>query len=239
MLEVSGLRAGYGAINVLWDVSLRARAGQLTAIIGPNGAGKTTLLRAIMGLVPITHGHVVLEGSRLAGTASWQLAERGVALIPEGRLIFGDMSVEENLIMGAYAKSQRAHLADRLEQAYAMFPRLRERRRQLAGSLSGGEAQMLAMARGLMSNPRLLIIDEPSLGLSPLMVAELFGILEQLKPGRTIILVEQNTRRAVGVADHVYLMQSGKVVLSQTASEIDFEQLHALYFARKQAAGGA
>ena len=233
MLEVSGVRAGYGAINVLWDVSLRARAGQLTAIIGPNGAGKTTLLRAIMGLVPVTSGQVALAGAPLTKVPTWELAERGVALIPEGRLVFGDMSVEENLIMGAFAKSQRAHLASRLEQAYAMFPRLRERRRQLAGSLSGGEAQMLAMARGLMSDPQLLIIDEPSLGLAPLMVAELFSILEQLKTGRTIILVEQNTRRAVAVADHVYLMQSGKVVLSQAANEVDFDRLHALYFARK------
>jgi branched-chain amino acid transport system ATP-binding protein len=233
MLELKQVRAGYGAINVLWDVSLTAAGGKLTTIIGPNGAGKTTLLRAIMGLVPVTHGQVELNGESLAGIPTWEMAERSVAMIPEGRMTFRDMSVEENLIMGAFPKAHRAHVNARLEQAYAMFPRLRERRRQLAGSLSGGEAQMLAMARGLMSDPKLLIVDEPSLGLAPLVVNELFEILERLKDGgRTIILVEQNTSRAVGVADHVYLMQSGKVVLSQAASEVDLDRLHELYFAR-------
>jgi branched-chain amino acid transport system ATP-binding protein len=233
MLELKGVRAGYGAINVLWDVSLAAKAGSLTTIIGPNGAGKTTLLRAIMGLLPVTHGEITLNGRPLAGTPTWGMAELSVAMIPEGRMTFRDMSVEENLIMGAFPKAHRSHVAARLEEAYAMFPRLRERRRQLAGSLSGGEAQMLAMARGLMSDPKLLIVDEPSLGLAPLVVGELFEILARLKDGsRTIILVEQNTQRAVGVADYVYLMQSGKVVLSQAAGEVDLAHLHELYFAR-------
>jgi len=233
MLEVAQIRAGYGAINVLWDVSLKAEAGKLTTIIGPNGAGKTTLLRTIMGLAPLTAGEIRLDGQRLNGTPTWEMANHGIAMIPEGRMVFRDMSVEENLIMGAFHKSHRAHVKQRLEEAYAMFPRLRERRTQLAGSLSGGEAQMLAMARGLMSNPRLLIIDEPSLGLAPLVVNELFEILERLKAGgRTIILVEQNTERAVAVADHVYLMQSGRVALSQSASEVELQHLHDLYFAR-------
>ncbi|NRR30783.1 ABC transporter ATP-binding protein [Oxalobacteraceae bacterium] len=233
MLELNGVRAGYGAINVLWDVSLKAGAGQLTTIIGPNGAGKTTLLRAIMGLLPLGAGSIAVDGQRLDGRPTWKMADVGIAMVPEGRMVFRDMSVEENLIMGAYHPSHRAHMPERLEAAYAMFPRLRERRRQLAGSLSGGEAQMLAMARGLMSNPRLLIVDEPSLGLSPLLVNELFEVLARLKgEGRTIVLVEQNTARAVGVADHVYLMQGGKVVLSQPAAEVSLEQLHELYFAR-------
>ncbi|MBV6319790.1 ABC transporter ATP-binding protein [Duganella violaceipulchra] len=233
MLEVDQIRAGYGAINVLWDVTLKAEAGKLTTIIGPNGAGKTTLLRAIMGLTPLTGGAIRLDGQRLNGTPTWDMADHGIAMIPEGRMVFRDMGVEENLVMGAFHQSHRAHVKQRLEQAYAMFPRLRERRTQLAGSLSGGEAQMLAMARGLMSNPRLLIIDEPSLGLAPLVVNELFEILERLKAGgRTIILVEQNTERAVGVADHVYLMQSGRVALSQPASQVELQHLHALYFAR-------
>ena len=233
MLEVDQARAGYGAINVLWDVSLKAETGKLTTIIGPNGAGKTTLLRAIMGLAPLSAGEIRLNGKRLDGTPTWDMADHGIAMIPEGRMVFRDMSVEENLIMGAFHKSHRAHLKPRLDQAYGMFPRLRERRAQLAGSLSGGEAQMLAMARGLMSDPRLLIIDEPSLGLAPLVVNELFEILERLKAGgRTIILVEQNTERAVAVADHVYLMQSGRVALSQPASGIDLQHLHDLYFAR-------
>jgi branched-chain amino acid transport system ATP-binding protein len=161
------------------------------------------------------------------------MAGLSVAMIPEGRMTFRDMSVEENLIMGGFPKAQRAHVTARLEEAYAMFPRLKERRRQLAGSLSGGEAQMLAMARGLMADPKLLIIDEPSLGLAPVVVNEVFEILARLKDGtRTIILVEQNTQRAVGVADHVYLMQSGKVVLSEPASNVDLERLNELYFAR-------
>ena len=148
-------------------------------------------------------------------------------------MVFRDMTVEENLMMGAFAPQHRASAAANLEKSYVMFPRLRERRKQLAGSLSGGEAQMLAMARGLMSDPKLLIIDEPSLGLAPVMVNELFEILGRLKgDGRTIVLVEQNTQRAVGVADHVYLMQSGKVVLSQAASEVSLDHLHDLYFAR-------
>ena len=233
MLELKGVRSGYGAINVLWDVSLTAEAGKLTTIIGPNGAGKTTLLRAIMGLLPVTQGGITLNGTSLAGTATWSMADLSVAMIPEGRMTFRDMSVEENLIMGGFPKAHRGHVAARLEEAYVMFPRLRERRRQLAGSLSGGEAQMLAMARGLMSDPKLLIVDEPSLGLAPLVVNELFDILARLKDGsRTIILVEQNTQRAVAVADHVYLMQSGKVVLSQAAAEVDLAHLHELYFAR-------
>jgi branched-chain amino acid transport system ATP-binding protein len=233
MLELKGVRAGYGAINVLWDVSLTAATGKLTTIIGPNGAGKTTLLRAIMGLLPVTHGEITLDGTSLAGTPTWDMAGLSVAMIPEGRMTFRDMSVEENLIMGGFPKAHRVHVAARLEEAYAMFPRLRERRKQMAGSLSGGEAQMLAMARGLMSDPNLLIVDEPSLGLAPLVVGELFEILARLRDGsRTIILVEQNTQRAVAVADHVYLMQSGKVVLSQAAAEVDLAHLHELYFAR-------
>ena len=233
MLDIENLRAGYGAINVLWDVSLSIRKGKLTTIIGPNGAGKTTMLRAIMGLLPVDAGSIALDGTPINGTPTWKMSDARVTMIPEGRMTFRDMSVEENLIMGAFPKAHRSHMPARLAEAYAMFPRLHERRRQLAGSLSGGEAQMLAMARGLMSDPSLLIIDEPSLGLAPLVVNELFEILARLNDGkRTIILVEQNTARAVKVADHVYLMQSGRVALSQAAADVDLEHLHALYFAR-------
>jgi branched-chain amino acid transport system ATP-binding protein len=233
MLEITRLRAGYGAINVLWDLSLSVQPGKLTTIIGPNGAGKTTLLRAITGLVPVTQGAITLDGKPLNGLPTWRMNEVSMAMIPEGRMVFRDMTVEENLMMGAFAPQHRASAPAKLEKSYVMFPRLRERRKQLAGSLSGGEAQMLAMARGLMSDPKLLIIDEPSLGLAPVMVNELFDILGRLKSdGRTIVLVEQNTQRAVGVADHVYLMQSGKVVLSQAASEVSLDHLHDLYFAR-------
>ena len=233
MLEIENVRAGYGAINVLWDVSISVAAGELTTIIGPNGAGKTTLLRAIMGLLPLTQGSIRLDGRPLDGTSTWNMLELGVAMIPEGRMIFKDMTIEENLMLGAFPKARRAASRANCDKAYAMFPRLFERRGQLAGTLSGGEAQMLAMARGLMSDPKLLIIDEPSLGLAPVVVNELFEILARLKAdGRTIVLVEQNTQQAVGVADQVYLMQSGKVVLSQPASKVSLEQLHELYFAR-------
>jgi len=233
MLEVTNVRAGYGAINVLWDVSLRFAPGKLTTLIGPNGAGKTTLLRAIMGLLPLTAGQISLQGKSLNGTPTWKMPDLSVAMIPEGRMTFKDMTVEDNLTMGAFPKAHRAKLAAHLERSYALFPRLGERRKQLAGSLSGGEAQMLAMARGLMADPQLLIIDEPSLGLSPLLVNELFDILMRLKQdGRTIVLVEQNTHRAVAVADHVYLMQSGKIIHSQAAAEVNLDQLHDLYFAR-------
>ena len=233
MLEVRGLRAGYGAINVLWDVDLQFETGKLTAIIGPNGAGKTTLLRAIMGLVPATAGAITLDDKALTGIATSQMADLGIALIPEGRMIFRDMSVEENLLLGAYAVRAKGDVAARLAQAYSMFPRLDERRRQLSGSLSGGEAQMLAMARGLMADPKLLLIDEPSLGLAPVVAQEIFTLLRRLKDaGRTIVLVEQNTQRAVDIADDVYLLQGGKVVLGQPAATVDLEQLHRLYFAR-------
>lgn len=233
MLEVKGVRAGYGAINVLWDVGLSVAAGRLTAIIGPNGAGKTTLLRAIMGQVDISAGEIALDGVALSGMGTARLATLGVAMIPEGRMIFRDMSVEENLLLGAYPRRLRGDAESRLQRAYASFPRLSERRRQLAGSLSGGEAQMLAMARGLMAEPRLLLIDEPSLGLAPLVVREVFEELARLKAaGRTVVLVEQNTRRAIDIADHVYLMQSGRIVLSLPAREVDLDALHRLYFSR-------
>ncbi|MBF6617552.1 ABC transporter ATP-binding protein [Pollutimonas thiosulfatoxidans] len=232
MIEVQGLRAGYGAINILWDVSISVRPGELTTIIGPNGAGKTTLLRAIMGLLPVSQGTIQLNDKPLSGIPTWKMPDLGVVMIPEGRMVFKDMTIEENLMLGAFTPKHRAGSRRQCDKAYDMFPRLRERRNQRAGTLSGGEAQMLAMGRGLMADPQVLIIDEPSLGLAPVVVNELFQTLGRLKAeGRTIILVEQSTHRAVGVADHVYLMQGGKVVLSQRAAEVDMEQLHELYFA--------
>jgi branched-chain amino acid transport system ATP-binding protein len=233
LLELRRVRAGYGSINVLWDVDLHAAAGRLTTIIGPNGAGKTTLLRAIVGLVPVTQGEILVAGRSCIGTPTWAMARAGVALIPEGRMIFGELSVEENLLVGAFEKSRRPRARANLERMYELFPRLRERRGQPAGSLSGGEAQMLAIGRGLMSEPRLVLVDEPSLGLAPVLVRELFAILGRLKAeGRTIVLVEQNTHMAVGIADHVYLMRAGKVVLSEPAAAVDLHRLHDLYFAR-------
>ncbi|NMM38255.1 MAG: ABC transporter ATP-binding protein [Glaciimonas sp.] len=240
MLEIKNLRAGYGAINVLWDVNLNFKKGHLTAIVGPNGAGKSTLLKTIMGLLVPSQGEVVLRhetgneprNKPLSSRRTWDMAELGISLIPEGRLLFRDMSVEENLTLGSFPKKQRASLAHNLERAYALFPKLKERRKQMAGSLSGGEAQMVAMARGLMAEPCILLIDEPSLGLAPLIVQEIFSILRKLRQdGVTIVLVEQNTHLALDVADHVYMMRSGRVILDQPADQVDIGTLHELYFA--------
>ena len=233
MLKVEHIQAGYGDINILWDVSLSVEQGQFTTIIGTNGAGKTTLLRAIMGLIPLKQGQILLDGVSLNRCNTWDMNEQGLCLIPEGRMVFREMSVEENLMMGAYPHKSRANAKHNLESVYERFPRLKERYRQLAGSLSGGESQMLAMGRGLMSEPEIILIDEPSLGLAPVIVNDIFEILRGLKEeGKTIVLVEQNTHRSVGMADHVYLMQSGKVILSQAAAEVDLDALHDLYFAR-------
>ncbi|MGB6007694.1 ABC transporter ATP-binding protein [Castellaniella sp.] len=233
MLEVENIRAGYGDINILWDVSVTFETGKLTTIIGTNGAGKTTLLRAILGLIPLSQGRIALDDQPLDKLSTWDLTEQGISLIPEGRMVFKEMSVEENLQMGAYPRRSRMQVGSNLERVYQRFPKLKERRRQLAGSLSGGEAQMLAMGRGLMSEPQIILIDEPSLGLAPVIVNDIFAILKTLKDeGKTIVLVEQNTHRAVGIADHVYLMQSGKIILSQEADTVDLDALHKLYFAQ-------
>ncbi|NML35016.1 ABC transporter ATP-binding protein [Paraburkholderia antibiotica] len=233
MLEMNAVRAGYGAINVLWDVSLNVARGEVTTIVGPNGAGKTTLLRAIMGLLPLQRGQIVYDGVSLAGVPTWDLPERGIAMVPEGRMIFRDMSIEENLMLGAFPKARRQAAKTQLEEVFALFPLLKERRALPAGTLSGGQAQMLALGRGLMSSPRLLLIDEPSLGLAPVIVQEVFEILARLKAeGRTIVLVEQNTNMALRLADQVYLMQGGKVTLSARAAEVDVDTLHDMYFAR-------
>lgn len=236
LLEITNLRAGYGAINVLWDVNLAVEDGRTTVIVGPNGAGKTTLLRATMGLVRGTGGDVLLNGKSVIRRKTWDIVDQGIVMIPEGRMVFPDMSVYDNLMMGAYARNGRPGWRDNLDRVYDMFPRLLERRQQLAGSLSGGEAQMLAIGRGLMEAPRALLIDEPSLGLAPVIVGEIFATLAELKKqGMTIVLVEQNTSRALDIADHVYLMRSGKVMLSRPAADVDLDALHDLYFAREMA----
>ncbi|SDD92531.1 ABC transporter ATP-binding protein [Paraburkholderia lycopersici] len=233
MLEINSARAGYGAINVLWDVSLDVASGEVTTIVGPNGAGKTTLLRAIMGLVPLERGQIAFDGDALAGVPTWDMARRGIAMVPEGRMIFRDMTIEENLMLGAFAKTRRAGAKAQLEEVYALFPLLKERRALPAGTLSGGQAQMLALGRGLMSSPQLMLIDEPSLGLAPVMVQEVFAILERLKTaGRTIVLVEQNTGMALRLADQVYLMQGGKVTFAARAKDVNVDELHDMYFAR-------
>jgi len=233
LLDVQSVRAGYGSINVLWDMTLGIPEGKLTCILGPNGGGKTTLLRTIMGLIPASAGNVSFEGRDCTNEKTWNMVSQGVVMIPEGRMIFRDMTVEDNLLVGAFPKKCRARYKQNLDMAYQMFPRLKERRDQLASSLSGGEAQMLAMGRGLMEEPKVILVDEPSLGLAPVIVDEVMGILDNLRnQGRTIVLVEQNTNKALAIADHVHLVRGGKVVLSQDADQVDLAHLHDLYFAR-------
>lgn len=233
MLNITNLRAGYGAINILWDLSLEIPEGKLTTILGPNGAGKTTLMRAIMGLVPTTQGDIQLGQQSLVGTNTWDMAKHGIVMVPEGRMVFKEMTVEDNLFMGAFPKERRANSKKNLQRVYELFPRLQERRTQLAGSLSGGEAQMVAIGRGLMAEPEIIILDEPTLGLAPVIVKEIAAIIKLLKQeGRTIILVEQNTHMAVKLSDYVHLMQTGKVLFSEEAANVDMDQLHDLYFGK-------
>ena len=233
MLNITNLRAGYGPINVLWDVSLNIPEGKLTTILGPNGAGKTTLMRAIMGLIPVSQGDIQLSQQSILATDTWDMAQRGIVMVPEGRMVFREMTVEENLLMGAFPKKCRTNAETNLKRIYELFPRLQERRSQHAGTLSGGEAQMVAMGRGLMAEPDIIIMDEPTLGLAPLIVKEIVSIIHLLKDERrTIVLVEQNTNMALGVADHVHLMQTGKILLSEEAVNVDLDQLHDLYFGK-------
>jgi branched-chain amino acid transport system ATP-binding protein len=233
MLEISNLRAGYGSINVLWDVSLEIAGKSLTTIVGPNGAGKTTLLRAIMGLIRVTQGDICVLGKSIRGNQTWEMACRGIVMIPEGRMIFSDMTVEENLMMGAFPRTQRKAAGGNLKKIFEFFPVLRDRRHQIAGSLSGGESQMLAIGRGLMADPKIILIDEPSQGLAPLIVKDIFAIFSLLKGrGLTIALVEQTTHMAIKVADYIYLLKSGSVAMSEEARKINMDQLHNLYFSR-------
>ncbi len=212
LLAVEGLEAGYGEVRVLWGISLRAARGELTAIVGANGAGKTTMLRAIAGTITPTAGRVTFEGRDVTRVATHVKAAQGFALVPEGRQLFSKMSVGENLELGAFSKRAALSYADRLDRVFAMFPRLAERRRQTAGTLSGGEQQMLAIARGLMSDPTILIIDEMSLGLAPVLTYQLFTMLKKLREaGLTILLVEQNVHLALAVSDYAYVIAEGRV----------------------------
>jgi branched-chain amino acid transport system ATP-binding protein len=213
ILEIDGLAAGYGEVQVLWGISLKVPRGRLTTIVGANGAGKTTTLKAVTGTIAAWQGRVTFEGEDVTRLPAHAKAARGLVLVPEGRQLFAQMSVEENLEMGAFAKRAAARYAERLAEVFTLFPRLAERRRQAAGTLSGGEQQMLAIARGLMTGPELLIIDELSLGLAPVVVHQLFATLKKLKEaGLTILLVEQNVHLAFAVSDHAYVIAEGRVV---------------------------
>jgi branched-chain amino acid transport system ATP-binding protein len=221
ILRVSGLATSYGKIEALKGVDLRVESGKVTCLLGPNGAGKTTLMMTIAGILRARRGSILLEGKELVGLSPASIVSQGVALVPENRLVFPQMSVRENLLAGAYQRNDKAGIAEDIERMYTRFPRLRERSEQLAGTLSGGEQQMLAVARALMSRPRLLLMDEPSLGLAPMVVADIFRIIAELsRDGTSIFLVEQNAHMALQVAHHFYLIEQGKVTFDGTPGEL-------------------
>jgi branched-chain amino acid transport system ATP-binding protein len=221
MLEVHELAVAYGDAQVLWGISLRVERGEIVTLVGANGAGKTTLLRALSRTVPVRSGTISLDGERLERARSTRVVELGVVHVPEGRRLWPDMSVEENLLLGAYPQRARGRVTDSLEHVFTLFPRVKERRRQMAGTLSGGEQQMVAIARGLMSKPAILMLDEPSLGLAPIVVAEMFEAVRRINAeGTTVLLVEQNVRQALEIATRGYVVETGRVTSSGTRDEL-------------------
>jgi branched-chain amino acid transport system ATP-binding protein len=226
MLKIKNVNAYYGKVHALKNVSLHLNRGEIVTLIGANGAGKTTLLNTLSAIIPAASGEILLEGKGVAGLAADRIVSLGLSQVPEGRQVFNPLTVEENLELGAYlryrAGGQKTEIAADLERMFAMFPRLKERRRQAAGTLSGGEQQMLAIGRALMARPKLLLLDEPSMGLAPLVVQDIFRVIERLRSeeGTTILLVEQNARAALKVADRGYVLETGKVILEGIASEL-------------------
>jgi branched-chain amino acid transport system ATP-binding protein len=221
MLAIQHVTAGYGHFTALWDVSLRVDAGEAVAVVGPNGAGKTTLLRVISGLIPTRSGTFGVEGTSLTGLAAHQIVAHGIAHVPEGRRLFPALTVADNLKMGAFLPAARAHHAESLERVYSLFPVLAERRTQRAGSMSGGEQQMLAIGRALMSRPKLILLDEPSMGLAPVMVLRLFDLIRRVRAeGYTILVVEQNVRQVLKLVDRAYLLEVGRIRMEGRAAEL-------------------
>ena len=220
-LSVKGLTTGYDQVNVLHDVSIDVAPGKITCILGANGAGKSTLIRAILGLTPPRHGQVMWDGRNLAGLKTHQIIASGIACIPEGRKVFPRMSVAENLALGAYLETDGARVRKRLSRVYEIFPRLEESAAQLAGTMSGGEQAMVSIGRGLMAEPKLLVIDEPSLGLSPLYVKENFNVIRQINAlGITVLLVEQNARQTLAISHYGYVLSQGRVVTEGSAEAL-------------------
>jgi len=221
MLELKGLSSGYGAIEALKSIDLRIDKGEIVTLIGANGAGKSTTLRSITGLVAPSSGEVIFEGRKLNGTPTHQITRLGISMVPEGRAIFANLTVLENLEMGAYLQKDRALYAASLERAFTLFPRLKERRKQAGGTLSGGEQQMLAIGRALMARPRLLLLDEPSLGLAPILVHAIFGAIDAInKEGTTILLVEQNANAALRHSHRAYVLETGTIVMEGPSERI-------------------
>ena len=221
LLKVSGLKVSYGGIQAVKGVDFEVREGELVSLIGSNGAGKTTTMKAITGTLPFVGGDIQYLGKSIKGKGAWDLVKEGLAMVPEGRGVFTRMTITENLQMGAYIRDDKAGIAEDIEKMFTIFPRLRERKDQLAGTMSGGEQQMLAMGRALMSRPKVLLLDEPSMGLSPIMVDKIFEVVKDVyAQGVTVLLVEQNASRALGIADRGYVMESGIVTMSGDAKQM-------------------
>jgi len=221
LLKVTGLKVAYGGIQAVKGVDFEVRAGELVTLIGSNGAGKTTTMKAITGLLPLKEGEIQYLGASIKGRGPWDLVKQGLAMVPEGRGVFTRMTITENLMMGAYTMNDKAAIAADIEKWFGIFPRLKERAAQLAGTLSGGEQQMLAMARALMCHPHLLLLDEPSMGLSPIMVEKIFEVIRDVhKQGITILLVEQNAKLALQAANRGYVMESGSVTMTGNADDM-------------------
>ena len=221
LLKVTGLKVSYGGIQAVKGVDFEVHEGELVSLIGSNGAGKTTTMKAITGTLPINAGDIEYLGKSIRGPGPWDLVKQGLAMVPEGRGVFTRMTIVENLQMGAYIRSDKDGIADDMEKMFTIFPRLRERKDQLAGTMSGGEQQMLAMGRALMSRPKVLLLDEPSMGLSPIMVDKIFEVVKDVyAQGVTVLLVEQNASRALGIANRGYVMESGIVTMSGDAAQM-------------------
>lgn len=221
LLEVNNLKAGYDGIPVVHDVSFKVYEGNIVAILGSNGSGKTSSLRAVTGMLKPLGGEVKYLGEDITGMQSYKLAKKGISMVPEGRHLFGGMTVEDNLTMGAYLIKNKREKKDKLDEIYTLFPRVQERSKQIANTLSGGEQQMVAIARGLMLHPKLLILDEPSLGLMPKLVKEIFGFIGKVaKTGITVVIVEQNAIDTLALSDYAYVIQNGETVIEGTGSEL-------------------
>lgn len=221
MLEVKDLSVYYGMIQAIKGISFEVNQGEVIALIGANGAGKTTTLHAVTGLVPVKSGSILFEGKDISKTPGHKIVSMGMAHVPEGRRVFAQLSVYENLKMGAYTRKDKNEIRESLEMVYSRFPRLEERKNQMAGTLSGGEQQMLAMGRALMSHPKIILMDEPSMGLSPIFVNEIFDIIEQVSAGgTTVLLVEQNAKKALSIANRAYVLETGKIILEGSADKL-------------------
>ena len=221
LLEVKDLEVYYGVICALKGISFQVNEGEIVALIGANGAGKTTMMQSVVGIIPKKSGVVTFDGTDITKTPCHKIVKLGMTQVPEGRRIFQELTVYENLMMGAFTKNDQKQFKDDLDKMFDLFPRLKERRNQIAGTLSGGEQQMLAMSRALMSNPKLLMLDEPSMGLAPILVDQIFDIIKELhKAGTTILLVEQNANKALQIADRAYVLETGKITLSGTGAEL-------------------